>query len=298
MTGAIIGDIIGSRFEYHNIHTKKFLLFTPSCHITDDSILTMAVAKALVTSKEDFSDLSEKTVQALREFGRKRFAAYGKMFSEWLHSENPAPYNSFGNGAGMRVSPVGFLAKDLEECKRLSRIVTEVTHNHPEGLKGAEAIAVCVFLARIGKTKEEIRSYVNDNYYALNFTLEDLRSNYKWSSTCQDSVPQAIVCFLESESFTDAIRNAISIGGDSDTIAAMTGAIAEAFYGISQYLRWIAKWFCPRKMYRYVTMLEQKIPYMEISTNLTYSDDGKMITSARDFMNAMETMRNNNNITR
>lgn len=111
MTGAIIGDIAGSRFEYHNIHTKKFLLFAPSCHITDDSILTMAVAKALVTSKEDFSDLSEKTVQALREFGRNRFAAYGKMFSEWLHSENPAPYNSFGNGAGMRVSPVGFWRK-------------------------------------------------------------------------------------------------------------------------------------------------------------------------------------------
>lgn len=258
MTGAIIGDIAGSRFEYHNIHIKDFMLFAPGCHITDDSILTMAVAKALVTSKEDFSDLGENTVKCLREFGRKRFAAYGKMFSEWLHSKNPAPYNSFGNGAGMRVSPVGFFARDLDECKRLSKIVTEVTHNHPEGLKGAEAIAVCVFLAKNGKSKEEIRAFVNENYYPLDFTLTDLYKNYPWSSTCQGSVPQAIECFLESENFTDAIRNAISIGGDSDTIGAMTGSIAEAFYGVPKSLRRIAKLYCPRGMYKYVEELESQ----------------------------------------
>ena len=259
MIGAIIGDIVGSRFEYHNIHTKKFLLFTPGSHITDDSILTMAIAKALVTCKDDYSDLSEKTIECLRKFGRKRFAAYGKMFFQWLHSDNPQAYNSFGNGAGMRVSPVGFVAKDLAECQKLSKIVTEVTHNHPEGLKGAEAIAVCVWLARNGKTKDEIRTYVNNNYYPLNFTLEDLRKNYQWSSTCQGSVPQAIECFLESEDFVDAIRNAISIGGDSDTIAAMTGSIAEAFYGIPKYLQIIAKWYCPYSMFKYVKKLQKNL---------------------------------------
>ena len=148
MTGAIFGDIVGSRFEYHNIHTKKFCLLAPFCHITDDSVLTMAVAKALVISKPDFSDLADNTISCLREFGRRKFAAYGKMFFNWLHSENPEPYNSFGNGAGMRVSPVGFFARNLEECKTLARIVTAVTHNHPEGIKGGEAIAVCVFLVR------------------------------------------------------------------------------------------------------------------------------------------------------
>lgn len=262
MTGAIIGDIVGSRFEYHNIHTKNFLLFGPFCHITDDSILTMAVAKALVESKEDFSDLSEKTVQALREFGRKKFAAYGKLFWRWLHSENPQPYNSYGNGAGMRVSPVGFFARDLEECKKLSRIVTEVTHSHQEGLKGAEAIAVCVFLAKNGKSKEEIRAFVNSNYYDLNFTLDSLRGSYQWSSTCQGSVPQAIESFLESKNFVDAIRNAISIGGDSDTIAAMAGSIAEAYYGVPKWLKWMAKWHCPRGMYKYVERVYQKNNFM------------------------------------
>lgn len=258
MIGAIIGDIVGSRFEYHNIHTKKFFLFTPSCHITDDSILTMAIAKALVTCKEDYSDLSERTIECLRKFGRKRFAAYGKMFYQWLHADNPQPYNSFGNGAGMRVSPVGFVAKDIAECQKLSKIVTEVTHNHPEGIKGAEAIAVCVWLARNGKTKDEIRTYVNNNYYTLTFTLEDLRKNYQWSSTCQGSVPQAIECFLESEDFVDAIRNAISIGGDSDTIGAMTGAIAEAFYGIPKHLQLIVKWYCPHSMFKYIKKLQRK----------------------------------------
>ena len=259
MTGAIIGDIVGSRFEYHNIHTKRFCFFTPSCHITDDSILTMAVAKALLISKEDYSDLKDNTVSCLREFGRTRFAAYGKLFSQWLYSENPEPYNSFGNGAGMRISPVGLFAKDLNECKVLARTITAVTHNHPEGIKGGEAIAVCVFLARIGKSKNEIRDFVNKNYYKLNFTLEDLYKDYQWSSTCQDSVPQPIECFLESTSFSDAIRNAISIGGDSDTIAAMTGAIAESFYGIPKYLKRIAKWYCPRGMFKYVTAIYKRL---------------------------------------
>ena len=159
----------------------------------------------------------------------------------------------------MRVSPVGFIAKDLAEYQKLSKIVTEVTHNHPEGIKGAEAIAVCVWLARNGKTKDEIRNYVNNNYYNLNFTLEDLRKNYQWSSTCQGSVPQAIECFLESNDFEDAIRNAISISGDSDTIGAMTGAISEAFYGIPKHLQFIAKCYCPHGMFKYINRLQKKV---------------------------------------
>ena len=258
MIGAIIGDIVGSRFEYNSIKSKEFLLFSICCNITDDSITTMAISKALVSCKEDFSNLSEVTIKCLREFGRKKPAGYGKMFYEWLHSDNPQPYNSYGNGAGMRVSPIGFIAKDLYECKKLSRMITEITHNHPEGLKGAEAIAVCVWLARNGKSKNEIFEYVNNHYYNLNFKLTDLQENYKWSSTCQGSVPQAIVCFLESENFVDAIRNAISIGGDSDTIGAMTGAIAEAYYGVPKYLQIIAKWYCPRSMFKYIKKLKKK----------------------------------------
>ena len=161
MVGAIIGDIVGSRFEYHNIHTKKFFLFTPSCHITDDSILTMAIAKALVTCKEDYSNLTDVTIECFRRFGRKRFAAYGKMFYEWLHSDNPQPYNSFGNGSAMRVSSVGWYAKTLDEAELIAKATAEVSHNHPEGIKGAVATAGAVFLARTGATMDEIKKYIS-----------------------------------------------------------------------------------------------------------------------------------------
>jgi len=162
------------------------------------------------------------------------------MFNAWLSSDNPQPYNSYGNGAAMRVSACGFLAKSLEEAKLLSRKVTEVTHNHPEGIKGAEATAVAIYLARTGYSINKIREYIQANYYPLNFTLDEIRDTYKFNETCQESVPQAIEAFLESESFEDAIRNAVSIGGDSDTIAAITGGIAEAYYGIPDEIKEIA----------------------------------------------------------
>jgi type I restriction enzyme M protein len=159
------------------------------------------------------------------------------MFRKWVFDDNPKPYNSFGNGAAMRVSPCGFIAQSEDEAKLLARKVTEVTHNHPEGLKGAEAAAVAVFLARNGVTKSEIKERIEKDYYALNFNLDSIRKSYKFNETCQGTVPQAIAAFLESDSFEDAIRNAVSIGGDSDTLAAITGGIAEACYGIPPDLK-------------------------------------------------------------
>lgn len=241
MLGAIIGDIVGSRFEWNNLKSKNFIFFTEKSHVTDDSIMTIAIAKALLTCKADKSDLSEKAIYYMRYYGKKYWNHdYGGMFNAWLSSDNPQPYNSYGNGAAMRVSACGFLAKSLEEAKLLSRKVTEVTHNHPEGIKGAEATAVAIYLARTGYSINKIREYIQNNYYPLNFTLDEIRDSYQFNETCQESVPQAIEAFLESESFEDAIRNAVSIGGDSDTIAAITGGIAEAYYGIPDEIKEIA----------------------------------------------------------
>lgn len=233
MLGAIIGDIIGSRFEWDNIKTKTFALFTPDCEPTDDSIMTLAVAKALFICAADRSDLEEKAVQCMQELGRRYpRAGYGKRFTRWLKERDPEPYGSYGNGSAMRVSPCAYAADTLEDAKALSKAVTGVTHNHLEGLKGAEATTTAIFLALQGKEKDEIRDYIDENYYPMNFTLDEIRPNYRFDVTCQGSVPQAIMAFLESTDFEDAIRNAISIGGDSDTIAAIAGSIAEAYYGI------------------------------------------------------------------
>ena len=238
MLGAIIGDIVGSRFEWNNHKSKVFSLFTDLCQPTDDSVLTLAVAKAILSCNGDYSDLGDKAVGYMQKIGQGYpYAGYGGFFLTWLYSDNPEPYNSFGNGAAMRVSACGFAAASLEDAIMLSRKVTEVTHNHPEGLKGAEATAVAIYLARTGKKISEIRDYINKNYYTLNFTLDSIRETYQFNETCQDTVPQAIEAFLESKSFEDAIRNAISIGGDSDTLAAITGGIAEAYYGIPAKIR-------------------------------------------------------------
>lgn len=238
MLGAIIGDIVGSRFEWNNYRSKDFIFFHENSHMTDDSIMTIAIAKAILSSKPDRSDLGEKAIYYMRYFGHKYpNHDYGGMFSDWLMTANPKPYNSFGNGAAMRVSACGFVAKSLEDANLLSKLVTEVTHNHPEGIKGAEATTVAIYLARTGHTIPQIREYINKNYYNLNFSLDEIRDTYQFNETCRDSVPQAIEAFLESESFEDAIRNAISIGGDSDTIAAITGGIAEAYYGIPENIR-------------------------------------------------------------
>jgi type I restriction enzyme M protein len=238
MLGAIIGDIAGSRFEFDNIRSKDFDLLAEDCNVTDDSIMTIAVAKAILACNGDWEQLGYNAVKYMREIGRKYpHCGFGGMFRRWMFSEQPEPYNSYGNGAAMRVSPCGFIARTEKEAILLSRKVTEVTHNHPEGLKGAEAVSVAIFMARNGAAKKEIKERIEKDYYALNFTLDSIRETYQFNETCHGTVPQAIEAFLESVSFEDAVRGAISIGGDSDTLAAITGSIAEAHYGVPSEIK-------------------------------------------------------------
>lgn len=238
MYGAYIGDIVGSKYEFNNIKTKDFPLYSRGCDFTDDSIMTAAVAKAIMLSAEERRKNRKKTiydffVDEMQAFGRKYpypTGAYGTKFSVWLRQKDPSPYGSCGNGSAMRASPCGLIAVTLDEAKALARASAVVSHDHPEGIKGAEAAAVAVFLAKSGKTKEEIRQYIEANYYDLSFTLDSIRPVYRFDATCQGSVPQAIVSFLESTDFEDAVRNVISIGGDCDTTGAVTSSIAWAYY--------------------------------------------------------------------
>lgn len=238
MFGAIIGDMVGSIYEFDNHRSKDFPFFGSGCYPTDDSIMTIAVAKAILENDGKVEGLSEKTVEWMQRIGQQYpNCGYGGRFQGWMYDDDPKPYRSFGNGAAMRVSACGWAGDSLEEVKQLSYAVTAVTHDHPEGIKGAEATACAIFLARMGRSRDEIRTFIEENYYKLNFTLDEIRPTYEFNETCQQTVPQAIKAFLESESFEDAIRNAISVGGDSDTLAAITGSIAEAFYGIPDDLR-------------------------------------------------------------
>ena len=250
MYGAIIGDIVGSRFEFHNYLSKEFDFMTPECYFTDDTVMTCAVAQALMDSKEDFSDLEDKAVAALQRIGQKYpDCGYGARFIDWMFSRHPLPYNSCGNGSAMRVSPVGLAARTVAEAKQLSAAVTRITHDHPEGMKGAEVTAVAIVMARQGKTKEEIRAEM-EKYYILDKTVDDYR--HAWDGhgreICQIAVPQALVCFLEGDSFEDVIRNCISIGGDSDTIAAIAGGIAEAFFGVPNDYRLMARSYLDERL--------------------------------------------------
>lgn len=261
MLGAIIGDIVGSRFEWNNNKSKQFDFLTYKCSVTDDSIMSLAIAKALLESKVDYSDLSENAVKYMQGIGRHYpNCGYGGRFRDWVHSDNPTPYGSYGNGAAMRVSACGFVAYSLEEAKQLSKAVTEVTHNHPGGIKGAEATAVAIFLARSGNNLLEIRDYITKNYYPQNFTLDGIRDSYEFNESCQDTVPQALEAFFESKNFEDAIRNAISIGGDSDTLAAITGGIAEAYYGIPTEIRKHALTFLDERLLKILVEFENKYP--------------------------------------
>lgn len=265
MLGAIIGDIVGSRFEWNNNKNKDFEFLNHKCFFTDDSVMSLAIAKALLVCKTDLSDLGEQAVKYMQEIGRKYpGCGFGGMFFNWIFSDKPEPYNSYGNGAAMRVSACGFVAETMEEAIEMSRKVTEVTHNHPEGIKGAEATAVAIFLAKSGRNILEIRDYINKHYYPMNFKLDDIRDSYKFNETCQDTVPQAIEAFLESKNFEDAIRNAISIGGDSDTLAAITGGIAEAYYGIPTDIRKHALTFLDERLLSLLVEFENKYePLME-----------------------------------
>lgn len=234
MLGAIIGDIIGSIYEFESDKTKEFELFTADSDLTDDSMMTIAVGCACAKSDLcDEDDFKSWVIYYMRKIGREfPFAGYGHHFFRWIKSDFMGAYNSFGNGSAMRVSPVAWVADSLEEAETLAKWSAEITHNHPEGIKGAQAVATAIYLARTGKTKAEIKEYIEQNYYTLDFTLDEIRPSYKFDVTCQGSVPQAIQCFLEAADFVDAVRNAVSLGGDGDTQGAMAGAIAEAYYGI------------------------------------------------------------------
>lgn len=265
MLGAIIGDTVGSRFEWHNHRSKDFDFLTYKCEPTDDSIMTLAIAKAILKSEGDVNKLPDLAVRYMQKLGRLYpDTGYGGAFRKWIRSNNPKPYGSFGNGAAMRVSPVGFAAGSMNEAKAMSKAVTKVTHNHPEGLKGAEATTVAIFMALHGKSMLEIRDYIDKNYYPMNFTLDGIRNSYQFSETCQDTVPQAMMAFFESTGFEDAIRNAISIGGDSDTIAAITGGIAEAYYGIPSEIRKHELTFLDERLLAILVEFENKYkPIME-----------------------------------
>lgn len=270
--GAIVGDIVGSRFERSNYRSKDFALFTAENRATDDSMMTLAVAKALLKKFEyikqeeatfDSHLLSKLTVEAMQEIGRKYpNRGYGGMFSRWLRSDDPKPYNSFGNGAAMRISPIAYATDSEEELIRYSEAVTSVTHNHPEGLKGAEATALAIFLARQKVSKTEIKRIISAQYYPLDFSLAEIRKTYRFDPTCQGTVPQAIVAFLEATSFEDALRNAISLGGDSDTLAAITGSIAEAYYGVPPAIKQHALTYLDADLIaiyqQWVTIFEEK----------------------------------------
>ena len=248
MLGAIVGDIVGSVYEWDNIKTKDFPLFRDDCFFTDDTVMTCAVAEAIMNGgqKDDFID-------AMKKYGRMYpDAGYGARFDAWIHSNDRSPYNSFGNGSAMRVSPCAWVmdatTNELpSEVNHLAQLSAEVTHNHPEGIKGAMATADAIYMCRYflggdgsdnpAEIKRLIKEHIEQEYgYDLSKTLDEIRPTYRFNETCQDTVPQAIVAFLESTDFEDAIRNAISLGGDSDTLAAITGSIAEAAYGIPDWI--------------------------------------------------------------
>lgn len=237
LLGAIAGDIAGSRFERHNHKSKDFEMYNAGCAATDDTNMTLAIAQAVTQTEGRRDALSACAVQSMQALGREYPYGFGQRFADWVQSSDPQPYHSWGNGAAMRVSPCAWAASTMEEALSLSDAVTRVTHDHPEAMKGARAVTAAIFLARQGKSREEIRDYIWKNYYPLNFSLNQIRDSYQFDVSCQGSVPQAIQAFLEATSFEDAIRNAVSIGGDSDTIAAIAGSIAEAHWGVPAQIK-------------------------------------------------------------
>lgn len=259
MLGAIIGDIVGSRFEWNNYKAKDFELFTDKCFFTDDSIMTLALCEALLNSGPDYLHLEENAISCMQAIGRPYpKCGYGTKFHNWIYSDKPQPYASFGNGAAMRVSGCAYVAESLAQAIDLAHKVTAVTHNHPEGIKGAQAVVVAIFLAREGKSQEEIKRYIYRNYYKIDFKIDRIRPVYEFNETCQNTVPQALEAFFEARSFEDAIRIAISLGGDSDTIAAITGSVAEAYFGIPKELRKKAISYLDARLLKILQNFEQQ----------------------------------------
>ena len=235
MLGAILGDMVGSPFEFdhNNYKHKDFPLLSERSHFTDDTVMTLAVARGLISGQGDAQKTFAEVRYEMRRLGNVYpDAGYGGMFRRWLRAEHPQPYGSFGNGSAM------WLFDMLDKTLEMAKVTAEVTHNHPEGIKGAQATAAAIFLARTGHSKQEIRQYVEQTFgYDLSRTCDEIRPGYRHVETCQQTVPEAIVAFLESTGFEDALRNAVSLGGDSDTLACITGGIAEAFYGMPSELK-------------------------------------------------------------
>ncbi|MCR5358413.1 MAG: ADP-ribosylglycohydrolase family protein [Thermoguttaceae bacterium] len=242
MYGAILGDIIGSPYEFDmGGKTKDFPLFSRESYFTDDTVMTVAVAEALLDIGKDAADDDEiraALVESLKKWGRKYpDAGYGARFIGWIHLDHPKPYRSFGNGSAMRCSAAGWLYDSLDRTRRMARLTADVSHNHPEGIKGAEATASVIFLSRTGSSKEQIREYVAGQFeYDLSRTCDEIRPTYRHVESCQETVPEAITAFLEGNDFEDVIRTAVSLGGDCDTLTCIAGSMAEAFYGVPEAL--------------------------------------------------------------
>ena len=239
MYGAIIGDIVGSVYEFNNYRAKDFTLFKPECFFTDDTVMTLAVAKSLLEyeSVTDGAAFRKTLVRNMHDLGNQYIlAGYGGRFLSWIMRRLEEPYNSFGNGSAMRASAAGWYANSLEETILIATATADVTHNHPEGIKGAVVAAGAVYLARVGADKAAIREFI-EKYYTLDFTIDEIRPTYRFNETCQETVPQAMEAFLESESFEDCVRLSISVGGDSDTLAAISCAVAEAYYGVPMSMK-------------------------------------------------------------
>jgi len=275
MIGAVIGDIVGSVYEWNNIKTKDFPLFGKKCFFTDDTVMTLAVAEGIMKGggPEDF-------ISAMKKYGRLYpDAGYGGRFSGWLLSDDSKPYNSWGNGSAMRVSPAAWAFETLSEVEKCAEASAVVTHNHPEGIKGAQATAAAIFLARKGKPKAEIKAYIQSKYkYDLSRTVDEIRPGYTFNESCKQTVPEAITAFLESVNFEDAIRNAISLGGDSDTLAAITGSIAEAAYGIPEDIKVKALSYLDNRLLQVYSRYVEYIKQQEIKNPL-----GVLAESAKEW---------------
>ncbi|MCR5012996.1 MAG: ADP-ribosylglycohydrolase family protein [Lachnospiraceae bacterium] len=237
MYGAILGDMIGAPYEFdRGDKTKDFEMFNDKVKFTDDSVMTVAVAEALLNIPEDAEDdtVKEAVIKSMQKWGdRYPWSGYGQRFFRWLWSKNPQPYGSWGNGSAMRVSSVGWLFDSLEETRRIARLTAEVTHNHTEGIKGAESVAAAIYMLRNGKSREEVKKYVTDEFgYDLSRTCDEIRPTYHHIESCQETVPEAFTAFFEGTDFEDCIRTAVSLGGDCDTLTCITGGMAEAFFGV------------------------------------------------------------------
>ena len=262
MYGAILGDIIGSPYEFDmGNKSKDFPLFSRNSTYTDDTVMTIAVADAFLNAPEDEEMIRQRLIVSMQRFG-KLFprAGYGGMFRRWLKDPNPQPYGSYGNGSAMRVSSAGWLFDDLQTVRHMARLSAEVTHNHPEGIKGAEATASAIFLARTGSTKAEIKACIEEHFhYDLSRTCDEIRPTYHHVESCQETVPEAITAFLEGDSFEDVIRTAVSLGGDCDTLTAIAGSMAEGFYGVPEELKQQCRERLPEDLRQVLERFEEKL---------------------------------------